>query len=400
MGKIMERYRGVVWIVKWKEEKLKSQHFGEKFMKKEKQIVALLLVFMQFYLVSCIEPFNPPEIEQLDSYLVVEGFFNTANSESTIRLSRTINMAKRDTVVSERNASVVVERERGGQYVFTEKEDGVYTYPPEFIGQQENYRLRITAQGGKVYLSDFTTAKIAPPIDSIGYEVVQNGEGVQLNINTQDLSGNTRFYRWELEETWEYTAALLSRYVVNGKDVVPRTKEIYTCWKTNRQRRIVVGSTVKLGQDVLRNAGIATLPVSTNRFLIKYSALVKQYAITQQAYQYWTALAKTTENTGSIFDALPTLVTGNLHCETDPKEPVFGFFSAGAVSEKRAFIEPRLGMYPICYPKQFKVELDDLINSGYEVIGIDSGRYIVADKECVDCRLQGGTTEKPGFWNN
>jgi hypothetical protein len=369
-------------------------------MKIERKLVLLSVLLVQLCVVSCIEPFNPPNIEQTDSYLVVEGFFNTANTTSTIRLSRSFNLSVGDTLTPETNASVVVERERGGQYLFTEQVDGFYTYPPEFIGQQENYRLRITTQGGKVYLSDYTTAKIAPPIDSIGYEVVRNGDGVQLTINTQDPSGNTRFYRWELDETWEYTAALLSRYEIKDKRVIPRTEDVYTCWKQNQQRRIVVGSTIKLGQDILRNAGIATLPVSTNRFLIKYSALVKQYAITQEAYQYWIALAKTTENTGSIFDPLPTLVTGNLHCETDSKEPVFGFFSAGGASEKRVFIEPRLGMYPVCYPEQFKLSLEDLLDSGYEVMGMDSGMYIIADKECVDCRLQGGTTVRPSFWNN
>lgn len=369
-------------------------------MKRKEWLVLLIMILIQLCTVGCIEPFNPPEIKQPDSYLVVDGFFNTANSMSTIQLSRTFNLSVDDTLTPEVNANVVVERERGGQYLFTETKNGVYTYQPEFIGQQENFRLRITTQDGKVYLSDYSMVKIAPPIDSIGYEVVQNGHGVQLNINTRDPSGNTRFYKWELEETWEYTAALLSRYEIKDKGVIPRTEDVYTCWKQNQQKRIAIGSSIKLEQDLLRNAGIATLPVNTNRFLIKYSALVKQYALTQEAYQYWTALAKTTEATGSIFDPLPTLVTGNLHCETDPKEPVFGFFSAGAASEKRVFIEPRLGMYPVCYPEQFKLELEDLIGSGYEVMGIDSGRYIVADKACVDCRLQGGTTVKPAFWNN
>lgn len=359
-------------------------------MRREKRSVLLVFLLMQLCVMSCIEPFNPPEVEQVASYLVVDGFFNTANSASTIRLSRTVNLSDNNTIVPERNASVVVERERGGQYMFKETTDGVYSYPPEFLGEQENYRLKITTQNGRVYVSDFTTAKISPPIDSIVYEVVQNGEAVQLNVNTQDRSGKTRFYRWELTETWEYTAALVSQFY----------RELNRCWKKNESRRIVIGSTIKLREDILQNAGIATLPVSSNKFLIKYHAFVKQYAITQEAYQYWQALEKTTEGTGSVFDPLPSLVKGNIYCETDSKEVVFGFFSAGAVAEKEVFLMPRLGTYPICYPKQFLLTKEELGNSGLMEIGMDGEKYIVADKECVDCRLQGGTLDKPTFWDN
>lgn len=358
-------------------------------MKRERKLVSLLVILVQLCLVSCIEPFNPPNIEQTDSYLVVDGFFNTSNSMSTIRLSRTFNLSKGDTLTPETNARVVVERERGGQYLFTEQVVGVYTYPPEFIGQQENFRLRITTQDGKEYLSDYTTAKIPPPIDSIGYEVVRNGEAIQINVNGQDSSGNTRFYRWEMEETWEYTAALISQY----------DRIINTCWKTNKPKKITVGSTIKLKDDILSNVGIATFPVSSNRFLIKYRVLVRQYALTKEAYEYWMSLEKTTESTGGIFDPFPSLVNGNIRCQTDPQESVFGFFSAGSAVEKSVTIRPGLGEYPICYPKQFTLSEKDL-NARPDLmkIGAEGDMFIVADKECVDCRLQGGTLTRPPFW--
>jgi hypothetical protein len=372
-------------------------------MKKSHWIVGFLMLG-QAMLVGCIEPFNPPEVEEVPKYLVVSGFFNTGNVESAITLSRTVPLEGSDGFIPETGASVIVERERGGHYEFSEnpRELGTYTYPAQFIGQEENFRLRITTQNGKVYLSDYTAAKVSPPIDSIGYELLHNGENVQLTINTQDLSGKTRFYQWELEETWEYTAAFWANYQIAGRKIIPRTDSIYRCWKTNRERKIVIGTTIKFQQDVLRNAGIAVMPVSSNRFLIKYSASVKQYALTQEAYEYWTALSKSTENTGSIFDPVPMLVTGNIRCQTDPKEKVFGFFSAGALAEKRVFLQPRLGSYPLCYQKEYTLSEQELIDSGYAVIDkAENGfNYIVADEWCVDCRLEGGTTTRPAFWNN
>lgn len=364
---------------------------------KSKSIKSLVL-FLQLSLVGCIEPFNPPEIEQAASYLVMEGFLNIANQESTIKLSRTVSLSA-DTLVPETGAIVAVERERGGHYRFIEKGAGIYTYPPEFISESFQLRLMIQTKDGKMYYSDYVTPKTSPEIDSITYEVVQREEAaVQLNVNSSDPTGKTRFYRWELEETWEYTSAFETSYFLLGGELVSKNEEVYRCWKSNSPRNIMIGTTVKLNEDILRNNGIATLPISSNRFLVRYSALVKQYALSQEEYAYWTALAKTTENTGSIFDPLPSLVTGNMHCETDSKELIFGFFSAGAPKEKRVFLTPALGQYPFCYT-YFLTSLEAK-DRGYDIVGrgLDSLTYAAVPRSCVDCQLQGGTTTRPTFW--
>lgn len=364
------------------------------------KLIKSIILFLQLSLAGCVEPFNPPEIEQSASYLVMEGFFNIGNQQSTIKLSRTVTISQNNTAVPETGAIVAVERERGGQYRFTEAGDGVYTYPPEFISESFQFRLMVQTRDGKIYYSDYVTPKTPPAIDSITYEVVQNGQSVQLNVNSSDPAGKTRFYRWELQETWEYTSAFSTSYVFKEGVLVPKEEDVYRCWKSNSPRNIMIGTTVKLEQDILRNTGIATFPISSNRFLEKYSALVRQYALSQEEYAYWTALAKTTENTGSIFDPLPSLVTGNMHCETDAKELVFGFFSVGTPKEKRVFITPRLGRYPYCFTYFLSpLEIDD---SGYEIVGNgpDGLTYAAVPPSCVDCRIEGGTTTKPTFWDN
>ena len=49
-------------------------------------------------------------------------------------------------------------------------------------------------------------------------------------------------------------------------------------------------------------------------------------------------LKKNTEQLGSIFDALPSQINGNIHSATNPSEPVIGYISVGNVSSQRIFI--------------------------------------------------------------
>jgi hypothetical protein len=45
-----------------------------------------------------------------------------------------------------------------------------------------------------------------PPIDSISWK--RDEEGVRVFVNTHNPEGNTRYYRWEFEETWEIRSIL------------------------------------------------------------------------------------------------------------------------------------------------------------------------------------------------
>ena len=358
---------------------------------------------------SCVKPFSPPEITQAGRYLVVDGFLNAGNTPSTIRLSRTQNLSESSFVqFQETGALVSVEGDKGSLFAFAETGSGSYTMGQGQISALEKFRIRIKTKDGKEYLSDYTPVKISPAIDSLTYEVYGDREGVRINVNTHDPLNNTRFYRWEYEETWEYTAGQHSEYEVLNKDkpigersIIRRRDNIYNCWQSAYPTNIIVGSTIKLTQDVVRNARVVTVPTATNKLFVKYSVLVKQYALTQEAYEYWLALGKTTETTGSIFDPVPSQITGNIRCLSDDREPVFGFFSAGLVQEKRIFITPNLGVYPSCAVVD-TLKLEDALKAVGLIVELvrKEGilQYSTTTVPCADCRSRGGVNVRPLFW--
>jgi len=367
---------------------------------------ALLLV-----LDSCIEPFSPPEVNSPDTYLVVDGFLNVGQDTSKIELRRTQNTSETANPVIEKGAKITAEGEAGEIYAFTEKSNGLYILLPSQINQSGKYRLRIKTTNAKEYLSEFVAVTKTPPIDSISTRLDLGLNSMVFNINTHDPSNNTRFYRWKFEETWTYRTQFYSTLEVIGNvtngSVVERKDNINTCYRTNKSSSILLGSTIKLSQDIIKDLPINIVSIPSNKLLFKYSILVKQYALSREAFEYWTDLAKTTQGTGSLFDPLPSQVTGNIKNVNDAQELVFGYFSAVTEQKKRIFIAPGLGalsrcetdtLLVACYPRREKECA--LETSGLLLYYADPRQQtvIVAEANCVDCRLQGGVTTKPSFW--
>ena len=354
---------------------------------------------------ACVEPFAPPEITNADHYLVVDGSLNT-NPEggSQIKLSRTQNIYDDGGPQPELRAKLTVEGDKGSSFAFIEASQGVYTLAARSFRDTEKYRLRIKTSGGKEYLSAYVPVVKNPPIDSLTYKVRGAGEGVQIYVNTHDPLDKTRFYRWSYDETWQYSMPLYSVYELVGKEIVYREKNINTCWSKANPTTIVLGSSIKLSKDIIKDQGVTYVPASSGKLQEKYSILVKQYALTQEEFEYWNTLAKTTERTGSLFDPQPAEVTGNIKSVSNPSELVFGYFSASSRQEQRLFVTEYLGRpNPACEPTDTLAAREvpeslDLILTEFYVPGSNVPFYVMGPTNCTDCRLKGGTIQRPLFW--
>lgn len=360
-------------------------------------IISLLSPWLLFY--GCVEPFSPPEVNSDEGYLVVDGFLNMGGDTSTIVLSHTQSASVNTSVMTEPGAKIIVEEEKGENFPFTEKGNGTYFLPPVALNMKGKYRLKIRTTQGKEYLSDFVEVKNTPPIDTVAMVLDTRQDAAIMQVNTHDPQNRTHFYRWKFEETWEYRAPLYSGLEVVKGQIVGRKENINTCYRTIKSGNILLGSTIKLTQDIIKNLPLTTVQYSTGKLLIKYSLLVRQYGLTQDAFEYWTSLAKTTEGTGSLFDPLPSQITGNIKCTTDSQELVFGYFSAAVEQKTRVFFTPGLGAFPYCSSQ--KVTVADAVNAVGLLLnfsGEQPDSVFVASASCADCRTQGGVLKRPSYW--
>ena len=369
-------------------------------------VIALLLL-----LGSCKEEFNP-KVTSINSYfLVVEGIINTGADSTIINLSRTVLVSQKNTANPETGATLTVESETNQSYPLPElsSKKGTYASLPLNLDPSKKYRLRIITANGSVYLSDFVETKVSPAIELVGHDANVE-KGLQIYVNTKDQTNNTRYYRWEYEETWIFRSAYQSVLIWNGTRFIDRdpTNYIYQCWGNEKSSSIILGSSAKLDHDVIFKQPIVLNPSTSEKFTEKYSILIKQYALTKEAYAFWENLRKNTETLGSIFDAQPSQISGNIHNQANPSEPVIGYMSAGTVQKQRIFLrKDELPGFNLPLNANCNLVLVEPVTSlvypsyfqgGFSIpVEYDPKGVLAASKLCVDCTLR-GTTKKPAFW--
>jgi hypothetical protein len=371
------------------------------------------VVWLLFFLVGCIDPYVPSELKPAGAILVIDGHVENSG-ESTVKLTRSQNLLDDTPPAAETGATIQAEDDKGTKFTFVHQGNGIYKLPPQSF-TAEKYRLYVKTSGGREYLSEFVPVVNSPAIDSISWEVASD-LGIKIYANTHDDINPKGYYRWKFEETWQYTSKYQAVYIYNTqtRQAELRTDDIFNCWNTKNSTDILISSTSKLSKNQITEFPLTYINQQNERLRYTYSILVKQYAITEDAYSYWSQLKKTTEDLGTIFSPMPSQVAGNFRSLTDPNEPVLGYFSIGATSEKRIFINslqvPRPNTYDIpLYEKceQYELPMSNVSTfSGPFLLtygipnpngpGIIGYYYSVTD--CVDCRIAGGKNVKPDFW--
>lgn len=372
------------------------------------QLKRALILCICFFC-SCREEYHPPLTATDKAFLVVEGFLNMGSGPTNIRLSQTTRLSENVQVKPLDGAQLLVEGRDNSVRSLLNQAAGTYYAPSLGIRAGMEYRLLITLPDGRKFRSEYVRAKETPPIDSITWQ--RNEKGVEVQVSAHDASNSTRYYRWEYEETWEIRSRYFAAYKYDAPRVVARdpiNENIYNCWRTQSSPSVLTGSTTQLDADVVLRKPLLLIPNASEKLSVRYSILVKQYAVDQKGYEFFQAMRKNTESLGSIFDAQPSEVRGNIQSVSDPADIVIGYITASSVTEKRIFISNSQvqdwGYSMNCitfevanHPDSFKKYYPGLMpyearGDGPSIVG-----YYSADPSCVDCTLR-GTNIKPLFW--
>lgn len=372
---------------------------------------------LSILLLCCKEKYEPPVNVPVTGYLVIEGYIS-ANGPAEIHLSRSIHLDDSAKLINETSATVQVQGRDNTFYPLKENGGGNYTNALLNLNASQQYRLYIKTREGKEYASDYVKVKIAPLIDSIGW-IRENG-GVQLYVNTHDPKNNTWYYRWTTEETWEYHSSYYTsldffRDPVTGrirgvkwrKPDMSREVALYTCWKSENSTNLILGSSKKLSIDSIHKP-LIYIPPGSWKLSVLYSLYVKQYALSKEEYEFLEKMKRNSEETGSIFGRQPSELKGNIHCLTNPSEPVIGYIGIANRQEKRIWIK-RTDIPDWRYLMSCETHIVTLIPDSSEyysylmpVAPVDYDAngmltYLGVTPTCVDCTLR-GTNSKPSFW--
>lgn len=338
---------------------------------------------------SCIDRIELDESLSGDSLLVVDGGITNASEAYQVKLTYTSSSLQTYEGTALSGAAVYITDEEDARTDLTEVEEGIYkTDPGLFRGEPgKSYRLHIISPDGRTYASLPETMPQVPPIDSIYYELdsrpyesslgtILDEWGLQFYLNTGSGQNKSGYYLWSWQETYEFIAPL----------VRPGQFNIPVCYQSGTQLRYLnIASSQGLSRDRIERRKINFVEKAGRKLQRRYSLLVKQYALTERAYQFWENVQEQQENSGSVFAPPPSPIPGNMFNVNDDTELVLGYFQVSSLTEKRLFVN-RSDIPP---------------GPGGSPGGF--GECIDGDPEaadyCFDCSLMFGvTTETPSFW--
>jgi hypothetical protein len=295
-----------------------------------------------------------------------------------------------------------------------------------FLQTGASFMLHVSTPDGNEYESRFDILHPVPAIDSIYYLVETNSfasesdsiSGIRFYCDFTYDKEDYEYIRWELTETYEFHNRDLNYFILDldhWVKEVPDTSIYRICYITNELSTIFSMSLgiLYLGKYFKKPFGFVSNNQQEQKLHHKYSLLVKQYSLGQEAFHYWNEMKKTSQEQGGLNDRQPALLKSNIQNVNDETEIVLGFFSMQSLVEKRAFaFEPEgLDLSPYedyCYkkspdPPEFEVGKyypKDPAPMYFAKPWLGEGSTLqLVNKQCVDCReYKNSTPIPPNFW--
>ncbi len=377
---------------------------------------SILFLILLGFLTSCEEPYTP-KIEVGDSkpIVIIDAFINV-DGRSKVRLSQTVPISADSSALPIRNAVITISSEKGDTYRFTMiSANGEYTLPHGPLPMNTRYKLHVQAYN-EGYTSEWVTPLATGNVDKV--ELERTDLGMEILVSSANTESTQRFYRWQLEETWQMTSRFVSLFTYDQGEVRWRRPDenISRCFQYNEGTDIAIATTENLDKNEIVKQSIQFIPNLSNKLGIRYSVLVKQYSISKDAYLFWSVLKKNSESVGDLFGSMPAELRGNFQ-HADGK-PVLGWVDAGKPSTRREYFTAA-SLNPVWqfnYPGYEGCQSDEIEVKGaaelfqrntslvplHELFKVPDNpnptHYAYTSALCASCERYGSTTT-PEYWN-
>lgn len=394
------------------------------------KLIYSIFVFVALITASCVDPYQL-ETNSFEEVLVIEATLTNELKQHQVKITKTYKLEEAvPSIATNANVSVIDNLGNSYNYSFA---NGVYLSNEIYQAEaNRSYKLRVE-NNGQIYESALETLNESKPIESITTTIeTKNGDrGVQLRVNSFDANGNSKYYRFDYEETYKIIAPYWSENVATvilddspgmstGDEIVisPRTYEARTCYSSVKSTELIGTSTIGLSEDRIQEFPIRFIKVTDPIIKHRYSINVKQYVQSLAAYTFYKTLAELSAAGENIFSQnQPGFFYGNIKSVATPAEKVIGFFEVSGMSEKRIFFNfedvfPNDNPPPYFYPCEIYqynstvfgpsdnqgANLRSALFSGNGIFySSDFPIYSLVKPECGDCTTFSSNVIPP-FW--
>ncbi|SMD32273.1 protein of unknown function [Reichenbachiella faecimaris] len=376
-------------------------------------------------LLGCVEPYDF-QVSETVEILAIEAEFSNELVQHQVKLSISRALDE-DQITPLSGAMVWIMEDEVGQINFVESEGGLYETENPVAGKiGSSYVLNIRLEDGTTYQS--TTEVLTNPveIDSVygKYLALPSQEddaiieGIQFFVDTHDLTSEASYFRYEYVEDYQVKVPYPSRYEWDFETESFDLREIPigTCYAHGESLGLIIATTNGLSENRLNEFPIRMVERSDAQLNQRYSIILKQYALSPGAYQYYKNLKENNESAGSFFDKQKGTIAGNIAQIGNTASPVLGFFEvAGVSSDTSFFISSEFGEQGFrpdkfyggsCNPdvESDTVNISDLNNTlmeTYNIVDIpimSPNSAILFTRPCSDCRVY-ADINKPEYWD-
>jgi hypothetical protein len=397
----------------------------------------LYFIFFSILLfqLGCTEPYEI-ETKDYEKVLVVESTITNELKTQIVKLSRTSTL-ENPQVLIENNADVTVSGSDGSRFIFSQSSETGFYISNEVFKAQPNveYTLKIITQDGKSYSSTAVTLPPAVEIDEVYAErivdVNADKDGLQVLVDTEEETGNAKYFRYEYEETYKIMTPYTSLYTAeiinyNGfplsYDIIltPREPE-EICYSTEYSTGIKLTTTTEFNENRVFRFPVRYLSKNDARLQTRYSILVKQYVQSEAAYTFYKIIDELGSLESLLSQGQPGYVVGNIVSEGNPDEKVIGFFEVSSFSSRRIYFNYEdFGIEKPPYfiecevlrldyrdnttfdndPNERKVLADYIRYFNYQIISASTtGVYRIVQEECSVC-TSFSSNIRPDFWED
>lgn len=397
--------------------------------------ILLIGLFAILFQIGCTEPF---EIETIDfeSVLVVESTITDEFKPQIVKLSRTSSLENPEILIVD-DANVNVAGSNGDTFNFYwDRETGNYISEGSFNAQPGvSYTLNIITSDGKRYTSSAVSVPQTVEIGELYAERIVDAtddkDGVQVLVNTEDPTGNAKYFRYEYEETYKIVAPYPSPFnseIINynssngSYEVILTSREPEEiCYSTEISTGINQTTTTELNENRVFRFPVRYLSKLDAKMQTRYSILVKQYVQSVEAYTFYKIIKELGSIESLLSQGQPGYVAGNMVSEANPDEKVLGFFEVSSTTSKRIYFN--YDDFGLEKPPYFvdcdlllldyrdNTELDNDPNEreiiytylkyyDYQVVNFSQGfLYTIAKPECTVCTYFSSNV-RPDFWED
>jgi hypothetical protein len=299
----------------------------------------LVLILIVFFGSSCLDQVDV-ELRDVSQKLVVEGLFSNIEEENFLKLAYTLPVGTLKRTEPVQGAFVELRASNGEKMIYRPATDAVGIYRPieEPIVAKEGieYSIYIRLSNGKEFSSIPEKLLKEVPIQTINARFRRETPiGYQILVDFQDPKESENYYRWE---TLGYQVKLST-----GKEFSCCAR----CYVPSKSENINI-----LSDNGLNGNSVRLRPVyfSQAYTIGKHYIEAKQFAISRNAFQYWTKYSNQIQREGTIFDPLPAPVIGNVSNINDQNELALGFFEIATISKAKLVVPgDTLGEFAVAF---------------------------------------------------